>query len=267
MAVDAPRIVYFTFQIFGLVTLPILTGTFLFCSSVKRHHTVPNWTFLWILSSAVSCMLLFAGQLDKPQPPRTLCLAQSALMLAQPAGMSTAALALVWKLWSLAWSVRANGGVSQEPWWLTVILLSSPYIVWGGEAALFAVLQAKSRVHQVTFYCTSDDATLGIISGISAAVILILCLIFQIWTIIIAYRRYRSFERSIPERPRPPQPTVTQVELPFGEARASPVYDISSSPQKSPQLSIHVHQTVFSPDASSGFERNNKSAQTLSPSY
>ncbi|KAG9122912.1 hypothetical protein FRC07_000518, partial [Ceratobasidium sp. 392] len=226
------------------------------------------------------------------------------LIEAQPAGVSAAALALVWKLWSLAWSVRTNGGISQEPWWLTVILLGSPYVVWGVEAAIFAVLQAKTRIHQVTFYCTSDDATLGIISGASAAVLLILCLIFQIWTVVIAYRRYRrshrlgraevgdvsvplftrvmsfavvvfvglvlcliatsvfslvvpdivvssmgpimflifssqgdilaawriyrprpgftdslesgtTFERSIPERPRPPQPTVTQVEIPY----------------------------------------------------
>ncbi|QRV84962.1 hypothetical protein RhiJN_12978 [Ceratobasidium sp. AG-Ba] len=66
MGVDSTRIVYFTLQIFGLVTLPILTYTSLFSPTVKRHVTVPNYLFLWAFSSAVACMLLFSGQIDDP---------------------------------------------------------------------------------------------------------------------------------------------------------------------------------------------------------
>ncbi|KAG9099684.1 hypothetical protein FS749_000688 [Ceratobasidium sp. UAMH 11750] len=265
--------------------------------------------------------------------------------------MSAAALVLIWKLWSLAWGVRTNAGVSKEPWWLTVILLGFPYVVWGVEAGIFAVLQAKSRVHKITFYCTSDDPTLGIISGVSAAVLLILCLLFQTWTMIIAYRRYRrshrlgraevgdvsvpffirimsfavvvfvalilaftaivvfslvvpdtivssigpimfiifssqgdvlaawriyrprpgftdsesgtSTQHSIQDRPRPPQPTVTEVEIPFARSQESPIHHIPGDLKNPRQLFIHVQQTVFSPEVPSDFVKHSKSAQTL----
>ncbi|QRW13541.1 hypothetical protein RhiLY_12540 [Ceratobasidium sp. AG-Ba] len=195
MGVDSTRIVYFTLQIFGLVTLPILTYTSLFSPTVKRHVTVPNYLFLWAFSSAVACMLLFSGQIDDPEPSKTLCRTQSALMLVQPAGMAAAALALVWKLWSLARNVGTHGSVSQEPWWLTVILVGSPYAVWGIGAAVYAVLQVDTRVKRVTFYCTSDSTTLGMASGFSASILLVLCLFFEIWTMVIAYKRYTRSHR------------------------------------------------------------------------
>ncbi|KAG8704653.1 hypothetical protein FRC08_002116 [Ceratobasidium sp. 394] len=195
MPANAARILYFTFQLSGFVTLPLLTCTFLLYPSVKRHPTMPNNTFLWTLSSLAGSLLLFTRHLDGSEPPRTLCQAQSALTLAQPPGMSVAALTIIWKVWSLTWSVRTNAVISKEPFWLSCILLGSPYLVWGVLAGAFAAAQTKSRVYRSTFYCTSDNQTLGVISGTLAAVLLILCLIFQTWTAILVYRRYRTSRR------------------------------------------------------------------------
>ncbi|QRV94237.1 hypothetical protein RhiJN_22255 [Ceratobasidium sp. AG-Ba] len=147
------------------------------------------------LSSLVSCLLLFTRHLDGSEPPRTLCDAQSALMLAQPPGMSAAALTVVWKVWSLTWSVRTNVVVSKEPFWLSCILLGSPYLIWGILAGAFAVAQTGSRVYRSSFYCTTDNQTLGIVSGALAAVMLISCLAFQTWTVILVYKRYRKSRR------------------------------------------------------------------------
>ncbi|KAG9085205.1 hypothetical protein FRC07_013432, partial [Ceratobasidium sp. 392] len=138
---------------------------------------------------------LFTRHLDGPEPSWALCQAQSALVLAQPPGMSVAALSVVWKVWSVTWSVRTNVVISKEPFWLSCILLGSPYLVWGVLAGIFAAVQTKSRVYRSTFYCTSDNQTLGVISGALAAVLLILCLIFQVWTAILVYRRYRKSRR------------------------------------------------------------------------
>ncbi|CAE6478734.1 unnamed protein product [Rhizoctonia solani] len=192
---DAARIVYFTFQLFGFVTLPFLTLTFLFCPSVKRHPTLPNNTFLWTLSSLAGSLLLFTRQLDEPNPPHALCQAQSAIVLAQPPGMSAAALTVVWKVWSLTWSVRTNAVISKEPTWLSITLLGSPWVIWAGLSAIFAATQVNSRVYRSRFYCTSDNPTLGVVSGVLAAVLLILCLLFQAWTVILVYRRYRKSKR------------------------------------------------------------------------
>ncbi|CAE7232461.1 unnamed protein product [Rhizoctonia solani] len=192
---DAARIIYFTFQLFGFVTLPFLTLTFLFCPSVKRHPTLPNNTFLWALSSLAGSLLLFTRQLDGPSPSSALCQAQSAIVLAQPPGMSAAALTVVWKVWSLTWSVRTNAVISKEPAWLSITLLGSPWVIWIGLSAIFAVTQVNSRVYRSAFYCTSDNPTLGLVSGVLAAVLLILCLFFQAWTVILVYRRYRKSKR------------------------------------------------------------------------
>ncbi|CAE6438906.1 hypothetical protein ACGC1H_006928 [Rhizoctonia solani] len=192
---DSARVVYFTFQLFGFVTLPFLTLTILFCPSVKRHPTLPNNTFLWTLSSLAGSLLLFTRQLDGPNPSRVLCQAQSAIVLAQPPGMSAAALTVVWKVWSLTWSVRTNAVISKEPVWLSITLLGSPWVIWIGLSAIFAATQVNSHVYRSAFYCTSDNPTLGVVSSVLAAVLLILCLLFQAWTVILVYRRYRKSKR------------------------------------------------------------------------
>ncbi|KAJ1304806.1 hypothetical protein OPQ81_005941 [Rhizoctonia solani] len=192
---NAARIVYFTFQLFGFVTLPFLTLTFLFCPSVKRHPTLPNNTFIWTLSSLAGSLLLFTRQLDGPVTSRALCQAQSAIMLAQPPGMSAAALTVVWKVWSLTWGVRTNAVISKESTWFSITLLVFPWLVWIGLSAIFAATQVSSRIYRSTFYCTSDNETLGVVSGVITAVLLILCLLFQGWTVTLVYRRYRKSRR------------------------------------------------------------------------
>ncbi|QRW13505.1 hypothetical protein RhiLY_12504 [Ceratobasidium sp. AG-Ba] len=179
MTNDASRGVFFAFELFGLVALPILACTFIFSSSVKRHPTVANNALVWTLSSLVASLLLLTGNLYNREPPSLLCHAQSALMLGQPAAVSSAGLALIWKVWSLTWRIERNSAVVEEPWWLTCMLLGLPYFVWGVQTAIFAVLQAKTGVYVVTFYCTSNDTNLGVISGVLAAIALVLCLVFQ----------------------------------------------------------------------------------------
>lgn len=156
---------------------------------------MPNNTFLWTLSALAGSLLLFTRQLDGPEPPRALCRAQSAIVLAQPPGMSAAALTVVWKVWSLTWSVRTNAIVSKEPLWLSSILLGTPWVIWIVFSAIFAAVQNKSRVYRSSFYCTSDNQTLGTVSGAVTAIFLILCLLFQFWTVILVYRRFRKSRR------------------------------------------------------------------------
>ncbi|KAF8745767.1 Insert subdomain of RNA polymerase alpha subunit, partial [Rhizoctonia solani] len=138
---------------------------------------------------------LFTRQLDGPEPPYALCQAQSAIMLAQPPGMSAAALTVVWKVWSLTWSVRTNAVISKESKCLSITLLGFPWLVWIGLSAIFAATQISSRVHRSSFYCISDNQDLSIVSSVLAAVLLILCLIFQGWTVILVYRRFRKSKK------------------------------------------------------------------------
>ncbi|KAG9099682.1 hypothetical protein FS749_000686 [Ceratobasidium sp. UAMH 11750] len=102
---------------------------------------------------------------------------------------------MVWRVWSVTWSAQTNAVVPKEPLWYSFMLLGSPYIIWGVEAAIFAALQTNSRIYRVTFYCISDNQSLGVASGALAAVLCILCLIFQAWAMIIVYRRYRISRR------------------------------------------------------------------------
>ncbi|KAG8698576.1 hypothetical protein FRC08_005829, partial [Ceratobasidium sp. 394] len=72
-----------------------------------------------------------------------------------------------------------------------------------------------------------------------------------------------SSQHSIRDRPRPPQPTVTEVEIPFTRSQESPIHHIPGGSKTPHQLSIHVHQTVFSPEAPSDSVKHSKSAQTF----
>ncbi|QRW13500.1 hypothetical protein RhiLY_12499 [Ceratobasidium sp. AG-Ba] len=196
MTDGAARGVFFGIELFGLVALPILAFTCIFSSSVKRHPTVANNAIVWTLNCLVGCLLLFTGQLDNPEPPYLLCHAQSALMLGGSAAVSTAGVCLIWKVWSLTWRLEKNSAVVEEPWWLTCILLGLPYLVWGVQAVVFAVLQTGTHVHPVTFYCTSDDPNLGVISSVLAAIALGVYLIFQIWTAVLVFSRFRKSTRN-----------------------------------------------------------------------
>ncbi|QRW08616.1 hypothetical protein RhiLY_07615 [Ceratobasidium sp. AG-Ba] len=195
MPEPASRIVYFTLQLFGLVTLPILAFTLLFCPSIKRHPTLANNALVWTLSSFVGSLLLLTRRLNGPEPPSTLCKAQSALMLGQPSGVAVAAVAIVWKVWSLSWGIKRNSAAPEEPLWLTCILLGGPYAVWGILAGVFAILQSKSKVKRSLFYCISDDQNLGVVSGVLAAVFLVFCVVLQVWIVALVYQRFRKSRR------------------------------------------------------------------------
>ncbi|KAG8713895.1 hypothetical protein FRC09_018198 [Ceratobasidium sp. 395] len=156
---------------------------------------VPTLNISTALSSLIGCLLLFTGNLNGPEPSSTLCKAQSALMLAQPSGVSVAALAIIWKIWSLSWRIQKNNAAMDEPLWLTCILLGSPYLIWGVLAIAFATAQGGSNVHRSLFYCISDNQTLGIVSGALAAVFLMCCLVFQFWIVVLVYQRFRKTRR------------------------------------------------------------------------
>ncbi|KAG9084151.1 hypothetical protein FRC07_013703, partial [Ceratobasidium sp. 392] len=144
------------------------------------------------LSSFVGCLLLFTKHLNGPEPPAILCRAQSAMMLAQPSAVSVAALAIIWKVWSISWRVKKNSAATDEPLWLTCVLLGSPYLIWGILAAAFAVAQTGSNIHRSLFYCISDNQTLGIVSAVLAAAFLMFCIIFQVWTVILVHQRFKK---------------------------------------------------------------------------
>ncbi|KAG9080604.1 hypothetical protein FRC06_006364 [Ceratobasidium sp. 370] len=73
-----------------------------------------------------------------------------------------------------------------------------------------------------------------------------------------------SDDYSIRGRPRPPQPTVTQVEIPFERSQDSSIYRIPGGSKNTRQLAVHVHQSVFSPEVPSAFAKDNKSTKALS---
>ncbi|KAG8793207.1 hypothetical protein FRC12_003497 [Ceratobasidium sp. 428] len=195
MPEDSSRIAYFTLQIFGFVSLPLLAATLIFCPSIKRHPTLANNALIWMFSSLVGCLLLFTKNLSGPEPPAKLCQAQSALMLSSPSGVSVAALVIVWKVWNQSRRIQLNSEAKGEPLWLTCTLLGAPYVIWGILAAIFAALQSNSVVYRSLFYCISSNQTLGMVSGVLAAVFLILCLVFQVWTIILVYQRFQKSRR------------------------------------------------------------------------
>lgn len=201
-------IVYYVLQLTGLALLSILTITFALPSGPSRHVTIPNNLILWVIQSVVSCLLLFTGNADSQKIEPRLCKFQSAVVYGAPPALSAAAMTVVARVWYLTFSVnKSKSLLMQASAWLAALFVAIPMLVWIA-VALASGLIAGDNVRRFPQYCASDNQTPSIISGITAAFFLLLGCIFQFWTLLIVYGRYRRSKRF-------GQQEVGQVDMPL----------------------------------------------------
>ncbi|EJD44777.1 hypothetical protein AURDEDRAFT_166257, partial [Auricularia subglabra TFB-10046 SS5] len=89
--------------------LPVLL-TFLFARSVQRQPSLVSFCAAWVAFSVFASLLLYAGQIDHPDPPRALCLVQIAGMLGSYILAGFAAICL---------SIQARPPKSRDVYWAT----------------------------------------------------------------------------------------------------------------------------------------------------
>jgi len=192
---------FFVLQIVGAhVFLPILLAIFLFSKRLKRHPTLINLCITWILSGIFSCILLYKGAHEGPEPSFNLCLTQSSLAYSVPPMTATAVCALVFQIWQGLFN-RGKEALDQR-WtaFRTAMLLTAPYIVcgsWASAAAWLGVRYPKdiSRNRRF-FYCSLEHSPLTDGIGVFTALILTITMAFEIWIGVMLRRNWRDIQRT-----------------------------------------------------------------------
>lgn len=190
----AEIVLYFTLQLLGLIGLLLMALTFVF--SVRRHATIVNNAFLWSFSCAAHSLLFLTGHLSGAEPPAALCQLQSAFILALPPTLAAAALCIVFKVWSLAWTVnRESFSFLHEPKYVTTIYVVFPYCVLIGAATAGVAVGSHSPVVRFDYYCVSTNTTIARCSGGLAAAFLIIQSVLLVWALYLVVRRYLNSRR------------------------------------------------------------------------
>jgi len=192
---------YFFLQIAGgHVFLPILVAIFTFSKRASRHPTLINLCLVWILSAVLSCILLYTGAHEGPEPPFGICLIQSSLVYGVPPMTATAVCALVFQIWL---GLFKNKKEAVDPRWRslrTTILLAAPYFVlgsWATASAWLGVQDPKAVTrNRRFFYCSLSNSPLTNGIGLFTALILLVTMTFEIWIAVIVRKNWRDIRRT-----------------------------------------------------------------------
>ncbi|EJU01566.1 hypothetical protein DACRYDRAFT_108106 [Dacryopinax primogenitus] len=192
---------YFIFLLLGASLLIALIITLALVRPLHRTATLLNLCVAWVAVPLMLSFLLFAGQVNNPQPSFPVCLTSAALALgASPLG-GFAASSMVFQIFLLVVHPIRMGDNDR---WVTLALVAFPWVA--GLAYLIATLGVglahPNLVIRSKFYCilASDPIT----SASSAMIIFAMVLsVLLILTIIL--KVYRTPLR----RPSPPPPSHT----------------------------------------------------------
>ncbi|RPD77861.1 hypothetical protein L226DRAFT_568849 [Lentinus tigrinus ALCF2SS1-7] len=194
--------VWLSFQIAGNhVLLPLLVATFLLFSSVSRHPTVINVCCTWIIAGVVSSLLFYTGHHVGPEPPKDLCIAQSALLASVPPMASVAALSLVYYTWSMFRPSKVRLGQKAQTGRLTTVcLVTTPYIVYICFAVVglqYAVRHAD-RVDRARryFYCSIHWDLYNNVMGLFTATVCLIAAALEAHIMFMLSRNWTALRRA-----------------------------------------------------------------------
>jgi hypothetical protein len=180
--------------------LPILLSTVLFSKRVQRHPTFINLVIVFIIVGISSSFLAYAGKTSGPEPSHTLCLVQASLLYGMPGIASIAAFSLVLQMFIVIRAAFYKQEYREQDHvvrlWMMIIAPYAAWIVFIVATALVGStdLTKVSRDRRF-FYCSVDSNNLTDTLTIFAAIVLFATLVFEVWTIVLFYRRWTSLER------------------------------------------------------------------------
>jgi len=194
--------------------LPLLLAVVLLSRKIQRHITFINLCVAFIIIGISSSLLLYAGKIEGPEPPKMLCLMQASLLYGMPALSSTSALILVLQMFFVIRShYHGQEYLDRNHAIRLWAMLISPYVSFLFWIVTTAVIGAShperlSRNRRF-FYCSVDFLPLTNTLTIFSAVVLFATLVFEAWTVVILVKQWnvqkgstmrRSLELSLPIR-------------------------------------------------------------------
>jgi hypothetical protein len=180
--------------------LPLLLAIIIFSKRIQRHPTFISMCVGWIISGFASSILLYAGQATGPEPSKLLCLVQASLLYGVPPMGSMSAFLLVFQMFSAIRSSFMRGEKNTpDPPLRLFAMLAAPYVLFIAFAIATASVGATNpdsvSRNRRFFYCSVKSPRLTNTLSLVSAVILVTTLIFEIWIIIVLYRRGMALRR------------------------------------------------------------------------
>ncbi|KAJ4466845.1 hypothetical protein C8J55DRAFT_492867 [Lentinula edodes] len=154
-------------ELSGAIGMAVILFTAIFSNQVKRLATWYTFCASWTISCLSYSLLFFAGEINSPEPRKSICVLQAALMYSVPTLTAASTLALLVHSWynvhfglskppleSNPRVIMTNIAVSSKL--NTNQMLSAPFLLWILLLIGFLSLGIKSPslVHNFGLYCT-----------------------------------------------------------------------------------------------------------------
>ncbi|KAH7878212.1 uncharacterized protein C8R40DRAFT_832011 [Lentinula edodes] len=142
-------------ELSGAIGMAVILFTAIFSHQVKRLATWYTFCASWTISCLSYSLLFFAGEINSPEPRKSICVLQAALMYSVPTLTAASTLALLVHSW-----YNVHFGLSKPPLEsnprVIMTMLSAPFLLWTLLLIGFLSLGIKSPslVHNFGLYCT-----------------------------------------------------------------------------------------------------------------
>jgi len=175
--------------------LPLLVATILLARNIRRHATFINMCITWMIVGFSSSLLLYAGFQTGPEPPKSLCVLQAALLYAQPGMTSLSAFGLVFQVFYVVHATFREKDPHQNQALRKWTLLVLPYLALAIFASLTVYVGATntelvSRQRRF-FYCSVKSTSLTSSITTFSALVLFVTMILEFWIVHLTYKHWR----------------------------------------------------------------------------
>ncbi|KAJ4468708.1 hypothetical protein J3R30DRAFT_3553498 [Lentinula aciculospora] len=142
-------------ELSGAIGMVIILFTAIFSHKVKRLATWYTFCASWTISCLSYSLLFFTGEIHLPEPRKSICVAQAALIYSVPTLTASSTLTLLVHSW-----YNVHFGLSKPPLEsnsrVIMAMLLAPFLLWILLLIGFLSLGIKtpSLVHNFGLYCT-----------------------------------------------------------------------------------------------------------------
>jgi hypothetical protein len=175
--------------------LPLLLAIIIFSKKIQRHPTFINLCLALIVMGVSSSLLLYAGKITGPEPPKHLCLLQSSLLFGVPALTSLSAFMLVLQMFFvIRASYYGKEMLDRDHVLRSWMMLILPWFFFIASVLATALVgsanPAKISRNRRFFYCTVESPLLSITILAFGALCLLMTFVTELWTVTLLYKRW-----------------------------------------------------------------------------
>jgi len=175
--------------------LPLLLAIIIFSKKIQRHPTFINLCVAFIVVGFSCSILLYAGKITGPEPPKLLCLFQASLLYGIPALTSLSAFMLVLQMFFvIRASYHGQEVLDRDHFIRSWMMLILPWFFFMASVLVTALVgsanPAKISRNRRFFYCSVESPRLSNTICAFAALCLLMTFVTEVWTVALLYKRW-----------------------------------------------------------------------------